>query len=233
MYINTKIKIMKDLVQQKIFELERKQNTFFYIEREAPEQLIKDLIGEALGLDKETDKKLFSHIRVSSSSYSEKYSVYVSCSSWNTSFDNGDSKVDFDFIIKLVELGKYVQENQDELVIILQTARVFLGYDYLSIEKELRPLRQLINEEVERAELERQYQEDIYLAEGETVEGWEFKRHEFKVDENWTIKGFKILKRTQHQATVQLNLAYVDSNKEGIWTLERVKISNLRELLYN
>ena len=162
---------MKDLIQQKIYELERKQDLFFHIEKEAPEQLIKDLIGEALGLDKEIDKKLFSHISVSNSAWSERYYVNVSCSSWNTDFHTTDQKVDFDFLSKMIELGKYVQENQDDLLVILKTARVFLGYDYISVDEELKPLRRLINEEQERVVLEREYQQDIYLAEGETVDG--------------------------------------------------------------
>lgn len=219
---------MKDLIQQKIYELERKQNLFFRINQEAPEQLIKDLIGEALGLDKEIDKKLFSHIRVSSSYYTERHSVYVSCSSWNTDFDSIGQKVDFDFLSKMIELGKYVQENQDDLLVILQTAKVFLGYDYISVDKELKPLRRLINEEQERAELQRDYQEDIYLAEGETVDGLDNLYHEFKNYENWNVNGFKIVKRTKHQATVELE-AYSGSK----YILERVKIDNLRQLLYN
>ncbi len=221
---------MKDLIQQKIYELERKQNLFFHIEKEAPEQLIKDLIGEALGLDKEIDKKLFSHIRVSNRVWSERHSVYVSCSSWNTDFDSIGQKVDFDFLSKMIELGKYVQENQDDLLVILQTAKVFLGYDYISVDKELKPLRRLINEEQERAELERDYQEDIYLAEGETVDGLDNLYYEFKNYENWEVNGFKIIKRTKHQATVELDLAYTDNSK---YILERVKIDNLRQLLYN
>jgi hypothetical protein len=221
---------MKDLIQQKIYELERKQNLFFHIEKEAPEQLIKDLIGEALGLDKEIDKKLFSHIRVSNRVWSERHSVYVSCSSWNTDFDSIGQKVDFDFLSKMIELGKYVQENQDDLLVILQTARVFLGYDYISVDKELKPLRRLINEEQERAELQREYQEDIYLAEGETVDGLDKLYYEFKNYENWEVNGFKIIKRTKHQATVELDLAYTDNSK---YILERVKIDNLRQLLYN
>jgi hypothetical protein len=221
---------MKDLIQQKIYELERKQNLFFRINQEAPEQLIKDLIGEALGLDKEIDKKLFSHIRVSSSDYTERHSIYVSCSSWNTDFDSIGQKVDFDFLSKMIELGKYVQENQDDLLVILKTARVFLGYDYISVDKELKPLRRLINEEQERAELQREYQEDIYLAEGETVDGLDKLYYEFKNYENWEVNGFKIIKRTKHQATVELDLAYTDNSK---YILERVKIDNLRQLLYN
>jgi hypothetical protein len=221
---------MKDLIQQKIYELERKQNLFFHIKKEAPEQLIKDLIGEALGLDKEIDKKLFSHIRVSNRVWSERHSIYVSCSSWNTDFDSIGQKVDFDFLSKMIELGKYVQENQDDLLVILQTARVFLGYDYISVDKELKPLRRLINEEQERAELERDYQEDIYLAEGETVDGLDALYYEFKNYENWEVNGFKIIKRTKHQATVELDLAYTDNSK---YILERVKIDNLRQLLYN
>ena len=220
---------MKDLIQQKIYELERKQDLFFHIEKEAPEQLIKDLIGEALGLDKEIDKKLFSHISVSNSAWSERYYVNVSCSSWNTDFHTTDQKVDFDFLSKMIELGKYVQENQDDLLVILKTARVFLGYDYISVDEELKPLRRLINEEQERVVLEREYQQDIYLAEGETVDGLDKLYHRFKTYENWEVNGFKILKRTKHQATVELDLAYTDNSK---YILEKVKIDNLRELLY-
>jgi hypothetical protein len=130
----------------------------------------------------------------------------------------------------MIELGKYVQENQDDLLVILKTARVFLGYDYISVDKELKPLRRLINEEQERAELERDYQEDIYLAEGETVDGLDKLYYEFKNYENWEVNGFKIIKRTKHQATVELDLAYTDNSK---YILERVKIDNLRQLLYN